>query len=193
MVYCVLHDYSVGALPLFQILNCYDHLNRYGHTKIQRDVGAPPTAAQLGAPPVGGPPMARPSNNGFGIGAAPPTPYTMPPPVYYGQPYGGSVGGQASAGVQPFGQTPPRPTAVAAAPGVTGGQHANPGKSLSPRAGSMLPMPSAYSSRPSAFSHAGNVSVGVERGRNDGGGSYTVFNPTTDKVVSADSKSSAVL
>lgn len=116
----------------------------------------------------------------------------MPPPVYYGQPFGGSVGEQAPAGVQPFGQTPPRPPAVAAAPGAVGGQHANPGTSLSPRAGSVLPMPSAYSPRPSAFSQAGKVSGGVERGRNDGG-SYTVFNPTTDKIVAADSNSSAVL
>lgn len=220
------------------------HHARYGHTKIVRDMGAPPTAAQLGgprappggitsygvgAPPIGGPPMGGPPMGGPPMGGPPMagssnngyaphqthSQYATPqagPYGQYGQSFGGSGGGggvRHNFGQQPFGQpppqeqhqqqiAPPRPAAYHQSASQTYPvPHSNlnsstPGGSVNP-----LPTPGRYPYPPTGAGFAPPraslpPAENYSEGRNGGGG-YSVFNPATDRVVAADSTSSAVL
>lgn len=182
---------------------------RYGHTKIVRDMGAPPTAAQLGgpqrgpgvgsapygvgAPPMGSrmagqPPAGPPNNGGYPPAQAPPLQYAYSPAGHYGQLFGGGggVGVQQGFGQQPFGQPPPGThqqipmQAHPSPPSILNSSAPGEGSYTHPHAagGSAPPPP--------AFPPAGH-------GTGSGGGGFSIFNPTTDKVVAADSNSNAVL
>lgn len=185
--------------------------HRYGHTKIVKEFGAPPTAAQLGGagPPqmgtagAGGVYMAGPSmslpgpppnNSGYAQQQPQPRPqYGMMPQQQQQAP----GGGQGHYG-QPFGAPPP--------PAAPQGYHqasrpSNVGVSGAPSSGgggAPLPTPGGYAYPPPAAG-AGGGGAGPSPpppaggGRGVGAGGYGgAFNPTTT-VVAADSTSSAVL
>lgn len=165
-------------------------------------MGAPPTHAQLGAsyaarPPTGGPSL----YGGAGYGhpePPPPTAQYLPQPGHYQQfgaapPAGG--GGQLFAQPQQA-YAPPPPLA----PGISnhsvvhvagaGAQHGSPANS---NGYGGLPVPGGYTATPPA---GGGTQPPPPRGGPPAGpprGGYSVFNPTTDRVVAADSTSSAVL
>lgn len=145
---------------------------------------------------MAGPPMARPSNNGeyapsgAGFGG---NQYGMPPAGYYGQPFGGGGGVQHGVmqpivGQQPLGQQPPPPPPPPAA-GHQQVAHAYPAPSANPNP---LPMPGAHGYQPAGGGARQPAAFGASGG-GDGGGGFSVFNPATDRVVAADSTSSAVL
>eukprot|EP00904_Undaria_pinnatifida_P011487 jgi/Undpi1/7469/HiC_scaffold_22.g09942.m1 len=165
---------------------------RYGHTKIVRDMGAPPTAAQLGGtqgPPVGGasypspmggpPPMAMPgpppmAGQHSGEGYAQPqarSQYALPQAGYYSQQYGGAGGMQQSYGQQPFGQQQPPPG---------GNQHSampaysRPPPNMNGGVGgdgrSALPPPGGYAYTPSGMGHAAAASPAPDNESRGGGG-----------------------
>lgn len=178
-------------------------------------MGAPPTAAQLGgalgppsgasyagAPPMPGPSMAEPPR--YGGYAQPPAQYAMPS-GHYGQPFGGGV---QNFSPQPFGQVPQHPQVHHGAPPPQAAHQGHGGQAFAPPLVSVnkrvernnpLPMPGGYAHQsvrgpappPAGFPSADNVSG--DGGRGAGGGGYGVFNPSTDRVVAADSTSNAVL
>lgn len=191
--------------------------NRYGHTKIVKEFGAPPTAAQLGgggagASPMGGGymagPMPGPPPNGYAQQPQARAQYTMPPNQqmgggqgFYGQAFGGDVG---SGGMQQHQQAtyhappqPPRPSSLSApgAPSSGGVPLPTPGGYAQSRAGGgSAPKPQQQQQQqprppPPSFPPAADSFAG---GGGGGGGYGGAFNPTTT-VVAADSTSSAVL
>lgn len=196
-------------------------IRRYGHTKIVRDMGAPPTAAQLGGPPgppgggasypppmrgpppmamagpppmVGPPPMAGQSSDGYAPAQAR-SQYASPQAGYYGQPYGGSGAMQTSFGQQPFAQPPPpaanQQSAMPAYPRPPSNMNGGVGEGRG-----SLPSPGGYAYTPPGMGSAALPSTASPENESRGGGAgggYHVFNPSTDRVVAADSTSNAVL
>lgn len=177
--------------------------DRYGHTKIVKEFGAPPTAAQLGGagPPMMGaghmggslPMPGAPPNAGYAQQARPQ--YGAPPPhqqqagggqTHFSQPFGGGGGGggMGAGGMQQqnfgqqqqsFGQAPPG-GAYNAPPPPRPSNVSGPG---APTSGGMaLPVPGGQARSPA-------------------GGGFAPpppqFPPATTTVVAADSTSSAVL
>lgn len=168
--------------------------SRYGHTKIVKEFGAPPTAAQLGGagpPPMGaghmgGPlPMpGAPPNNGYSQQAHARPQYAVPPhqhqqvggaPRNFGQPFGGGGGGTGGGGMQQqaFGQQ----QLYAQAP--RGAAYHTPPPAGAPSSGGVaLPTPSGYAPPPAAAGFAPPPPQ---------------HTPATTTVVAADSNSNAVL
>lgn len=149
----------------------------------------------------GPPSMAEPPRYGGGY-AQPPTQYARPS-GHYGQPFGG--GGVQNFSPQPFGQAPQHPQVHHSPPpphqGHGGQAFAPPLVNVNNGVGgnTALPMPGGYahpSARgsvppPAGFPPADGAFGNGGRGARGGG--YSVFNPSTDRVVAADSTSNAVL